>query len=63
MKRNTWILLILLSALGVESQVMYPYTFSKSSATYSNLTGSINLTFGKRWDDTLMTIPLGFNFK
>lgn len=63
MKRNTWLLLLLLSALGVESQVMYPYTFSKSSATYSNLIGSINLTSGKRWDDTLMTIPLGFNFK
>jgi hypothetical protein len=49
--------------LSSQAQVMYPYTFSKSTATYSDLVGATNLTAGNAWDDTLMTIPLGFTFK
>jgi len=39
------------------------YTFSKSTATYTNLVGGTSLTNGLTWDDPALTIPLGFNFK
>ncbi|MGI9190854.1 MAG: T9SS type A sorting domain-containing protein [Chitinophagaceae bacterium] len=56
-------LICLLVALGTRAQNMYPYSFSKTTGTYQNLTGSTNLTAGFVWDDTTFTIPLGFTFK
>lgn len=49
--------------LSSQAQVMYPYSFSKSTATYADLVGATNLTVGNAWDDTIMTVPLGFTFK
>ena len=51
------------TSLSSQAQVMYPYTFSKATATYTDLVGSTNLTAGNAWDDTIMTVPLGFTFK
>ena len=57
------IALMLVASFGLKAQVMYPYTFTNLTATYSDLVGSTNLTAGNAWDDTIMTIPLGFTFK
>lgn len=63
MKTNLILFLFLILCLGAKSQKMYPYSFTPSNSTYTNLAGATNLTAGKVWDDTLMTIPLGFTFK
>lgn len=63
MKKLIALLLFSLAFQVSRSQVMYPYTFSKTTATYSDLVGATNLTAGNVWDDTIMAIPLGFNFK
>ncbi len=56
-------LICLLVALAGRAQNMYPYSFSKTTGAYQNLSGATNLTAGLVWDDTTFTIPLGFNFK
>lgn len=37
------------------------YQFSKTTGTYTNLTGATSLTNNLTWDDPIATIPLGFN--
>jgi hypothetical protein len=63
MKKITLFALMLVASFGLKAQVMYSYTFTNLTATYTDLVGSTNLTAGNAWDDTLMTIPLGFTFK
>lgn len=63
MKRLIALLVFGLAFQVTKAQVLYPYTFSKTIATYADLVGATNLTAGNIWDDTIMTIPLGFNFK
>jgi len=63
MNKIIFIALILVTSFGLKAQVMYPYTFTNLTATYSDLVGSTNLTAGNVWDDTVMTFPLGFAFK
>jgi hypothetical protein len=38
------------------------YTFTQTTGTYTNLTGSISVNQGQEWDDDIAQIPLGFNF-
>lgn len=61
--KHLFTLVCLFLALTGRAQNMYPYSFSKSTGTYQNLTGATNLTAGFGWDDTTFTIPLGFSFK
>jgi len=55
--------LVLITLHAATAQVMYPYSFSKFTAPYNDLTGATNLTAGVSWDDTVMTVPIGFPFK
>ncbi|MBU3676765.1 MAG: hypothetical protein FGM54_06260, partial [Chitinophagaceae bacterium] len=61
--KQLFTLICLLLALTGRAQNMYPYSFSKTTGTYQNLSGSTNLTAGFVWDDTTFSVPLGFTFK
>ena len=63
MKKITLLACFLIATLASKSQVMYPYTFTPLTESYTNLVGAANLTIGNAWDDTTMTVPLGFTFK
>jgi hypothetical protein len=39
------------------------YTFTYSTGTYTNLTGSTNASAGQIWDDPELYVPIGFTFK
>lgn len=58
MKKTTLLLSLLIGTAISFGQ----YSFSKTTGTYSDLSGSTSLTNGNTWDDDQFTIPLGFNF-
>ncbi|MGI8892722.1 MAG: T9SS type A sorting domain-containing protein [Bacteroidia bacterium] len=55
----TVLLMVVMITSGINAQI--PYTFSKSSTTYSPITGGTN-AFPFVWDDHNEYVPLGFNF-
>ena len=56
------LLLILVCVLAFKSHAQ-SYTFTATTATYTNLTGSTSLNGTATWDDPDYTIPIGFNFQ
>jgi hypothetical protein len=62
-KKLVLLLVIGLNAFLLHAQQMYPYSFSTRLEPYVPLTASTPLTAGVVWDDTLLTIPIGFTFK
>lgn len=63
MKKLLICICLLIKVQELSAQVMYPYTFTKQTSTYVDLIGAINITAGISWDDTIATVPIGFNFK
>jgi hypothetical protein len=48
----------LLGMVTVQAQ----YTASASNSPYAALSGGVDVTGGAAWDDSLWTVPIGFNF-
>ena len=61
MKHLFYFLLTFL-AFSAHSQT-FPYTFSVSQGTYTNLANGISVNNGQIWDDPNYTLPLGFNLQ
>jgi len=62
MKKIFFLLLVAIS-LNTSAQVMYPYSFSSATQVYQNLVSPTDIAAGFSWDDSVFTVPLGFNFK
>lgn len=62
MKKIIPFLFILILSVSAKAQVLYPYSFSSSTLSYQDLVGGTNVFPNIRWDDSVVKIPIGFNF-
>lgn len=54
---------MVIASISVQSQTLYPYSFSSNTSAYQELSGATPLFQGIKWDDTVEYIPIGFPFK
>ncbi len=63
MKKLYVTFLMVFGTLLTFGQNLFPYSFSSSTATYNNLNGATDILANVVWDDSIIAVPLGFNFK
>ncbi len=56
-------ILFALFCLSTYNSIGQSYTFSTTSAAYTNLTGNTSLNGTATWDDPIFVIPIGFDFE
>jgi hypothetical protein len=54
---------LLAIALHTTAQTLAPYAFTKTTETYTYLSGGTSLNQNQIWDDPEFEVPIGFNFQ
>ena len=61
--KNLLPLLFIIAFCNSQAQVIYPYDFSGHTSTYQDLVSPTELLPTDIWDDTILTVPIGFKLK